>query len=185
MMTKDIKQIWKDVCQGDQLAWQRLVHLYSGLVYTVARRAGLTSSDAEDCAQQTWLTLYQKRKTIKDPVALPAWLIRTTHRQAVTMTKSRTINSSTDLTDSHADHADLPDAEMIKLERQALLTQAVKKLDERCRLLLSSLFLSEKKISYRSLARTLGVNPNSFGALRSRCLLKLKRIIGNMGYEWH
>jgi RNA polymerase sigma factor (sigma-70 family) len=184
-MTKDIKQIWEDVCQGDRLAWQRLVKLYSGLVYTVARRAGLAAPDAEDCAQQTWLTLYQKRRSIKDPVALPAWLIRTTHRQAVAITQKRSVSFATDLNESHPDQAELPDVEIIKLERQALLATAVKKLDDRCRLLLSSLFLTDKKISYRSLARTLGVNLNSFGALRSRCLLKLKKIIGNIGYEWH
>lgn len=184
-MTEDIEQIWEDVCHGDRLAWQRLVRLYSGLVYTVARRAGLDVADAEDCAQQTWLTLYQKRKGIKDPVALPAWLIRTTHRQAVAMSQNRSAAGSTELAEQQPDQAELPDAEIIRFERQALLATAIKKLEVKCRLLLSGLFLSEKKISYASLAKSLGVNPNSFGALRSRCLLKLKKIIGNMGYEWH
>ena len=159
--------------------------LYAGLVFTVARRVGLDASDAEDCAQQTWLTLYQKRKSIKDPVALPAWLIKTTHRNAVEMARRLVPSADLETLGSHHDPGELPDQEVVRIERQAVLVQALKRIDERCRKLLAGLFLSDRKISYKTLAASLGVNPNSFGALRSRCLLRLKRILKEMGYEWH
>jgi RNA polymerase sigma factor (sigma-70 family) len=184
-VTKNLPQIWEQVRSGDTLAWRRIVSLYAGLVYTVARRVGLDRADAEDCAQQTWLTLYQKRKTIKDPQALPAWLIRTTHRNAVTL--ARRVVAAVELADigSPEDPALLPDDEIIRIERQAILAVALKKLDQRCRNLVSALFLSGQKISYKKLAASLGVNLNSFGALRSRCLVQLKKTLEKMGYEWH
>ena len=84
-MATDIYRIWQGVLQGNPAAWQELVGLYSGLVNTIAIRVGLDVADAEDCAQHTWLTLYRKRDSIRDPKALPAWLIRTTHLKAARM----------------------------------------------------------------------------------------------------
>lgn len=184
-MTKNIGKIWEQVRAGDTQAWRRTVELYSGLVFTVARRVGLELSDAEDCAQQTWLTLYQKRKSIKDPVALPAWLIKTTHRNAVSMAKRLAPTIDLETIGIPEDPAELPDQEVIRIERQAILAEGLTKIDERCRKLLAGLFLSGEKISYKKLAASLGVNPNSFGALRSRCLLQLRKVLKKMGYEWH
>jgi len=184
-VTKNIGQIWEDVRAGDTTAWRRIIDLYSGLVYTVARRVGLDRSDAEDCAQQTWLTLYQKRTHIKDPQALPAWLIKTTHRNAVAMARRMVSAIDLDSIGTPEDPSLLADEQIVRLERQAVLAEALKQIDSRCRKLLSGLFLSGEKISYKKLALSLGVNPNSFGALRSRCLSRLQKIIEKMGYEWH
>lgn len=184
-MTKNIGQIWEKVRAGDPKAWQKTVGLYAGLVFTVARRVGLEPSDAEDCAQTTWLTLYQKRKTIKDPIALPAWLIKTTHRNAVSMARRLAPTVDLESIGKPEDPSELPDQEVIRLERQAVLAEGLKKIDDRCRKLLAGLFLSGEKISYKKIATSLGVNPNSFGALRSRCLLQLRTALEKMGFEWH
>ena len=71
----NIEHIWKSVLAGDVHAWGELVRVYAALVNTVARRVGLSGLDAEDCAQHTWMSLYRNRRVIKDPQALPAWLI--------------------------------------------------------------------------------------------------------------
>jgi RNA polymerase sigma-70 factor (ECF subfamily) len=42
---------------GDQEAWQRFVELYSPLIYTWGRRAGLQDQDAADLVQDVLLTL--------------------------------------------------------------------------------------------------------------------------------
>lgn len=71
-MTKTVSDIWTEVLEGDSGSWTKLVRLLAPLVFTVARRAGLNQSDAEDCVQQTWVALYQGRRNIKDPNRLPA-----------------------------------------------------------------------------------------------------------------
>lgn len=183
-MAKDIKQIWRRVLAGDVHAWGELVRLYAALVNTVARRVGLSSLDAEDCAQHTWLSLYRNRKVIKDPTALPAWLIRTTHRQAVYIYKKRKRTSEAEADRVIEPTLTLPDDEVHRLEQQAIIELALSKIDGRCRKLLEQLFFAPDEKSYQEIARELGVAPNTMGPLRSRCLNRLRKILDEMGFEW-
>jgi RNA polymerase sigma factor (sigma-70 family) len=180
---KDIQAIWRGVQAEDPDAWRRLVRLYAGLVNSVARRAGLSVPDAEDCAQQTWLALYRRRRAIKDPVALPLWLMRTTQRRAVQMARRLAHETTLEKFEEVRDPQLPADEALSKLEAERYLRRALRKLDPRCRRLINSLFLSERRKSYQEIARVLGVKPNSFGPLRSRCLAQLRAVLKNMGYD--
>lgn len=170
-----MNKLWKKILAGDHQAWGDLVRRYSGLVYTVARRVGLSTLSAEDCAQQTWMALYQNRRNIRDPDRLPSWLIITTKRNAVRMlqTQSRALDSN----DVEESPVELPDDELLRLERVDLLQNAMEQLDSRCKKLLTALFLSTEDISYREIARTLDINPNAMGPLRSKCLKRLRKLL--------
>lgn len=144
---------------------------------------GLSVADAEDCAQHTWLTLYRKRNSIKDPQSLPAWLIRTTHRQAVYLAQRMSHHNELTESDARVDTRNLPDELVQQLEHQVILEKAMAQLDPRCRHLLSELFLKGDEISYRRLASVMGLRPNSVGSMRTRCLKKLENILRKMGYS--
>ncbi len=181
-MLKTIEQIWRLVCDGDPAGWRELVARYNALVYSVALRLGLSQSDAEDCAQQTWLSLYRRRHAIKDPQRLSAWLIKTTKRRSLRMLKqSRRYHRMTAAAEN-VESDIMPDDEILALERQAQIEYAMRHLDERCRRLLNALFFSPKDLSYQEIARQLNINPNSLGPVRSRCLKRLKRIMSELGY---
>ena len=182
ILTRNVHDIWKQVCRGDAAAWRELVETYAGLVNSVARRVGLSIPDAEDCAQQTWLALYRKRGSIKDPQSLPAWLIRTTHRLAVRMAQRMTHRTEMSESDAVRDSRDLPDELIQQLEHQAILEKGMEQLDARCRQLLTALFLEGDEVSYRRMASVLGLKPNSVGSMRTRCLKKLENILRKMGY---
>jgi DNA-directed RNA polymerase specialized sigma24 family protein len=81
--------IWQGVLNKDPASWSRLVHRLSPLVYTVATRSGLNETEVDDCAQQTWLALFQSRHKIKDPLSVPSWLIRVASRTAVRMNRNK------------------------------------------------------------------------------------------------
>lgn len=171
------------VQEGDSTAWRELVRLYSDLVYSVALKVGLAQPDAEDCAQQTWLTLYRKRKSIRDPQSLPAWLITTTHRNAVaTFKRLRSRSSQADF-DLLEDPGSLPDELLARMERRAILETALAQLDSRCQRLLHELYFGKSESSYTQLAGKLKVKPNSIGSIRSRCLEKLRKTLKEMGYD--
>lgn len=182
-MTFDIRQIWDSIRAGDAAAWRQLVHAYASLVFTVARRVGLDTADAEDCAQQTWLALYRNRRTITDPTAIPAWLIRTSHRKALTIRQKTTRSQQSEISDVLHDTAALPDDVLVSLEQAAVLEVALTQLDPRCRQVLTSLFYSSGDASYAEIAQALKIQPNSLGPLRSRCLEKLRKILKNLGYD--
>ncbi len=157
--------------------------LYSALVLTVVRRAGLGHDDAEDCAQQTWVALFRKRHSIKNPKAVPAWLIQTAHRKALTFHRNQARRA-----DLRANYPDpppsrLPDEDVSALQEIALVNAAFSRLDLRCQKLLWKLFGSETEESYGEIARKMKVKVNSIGPIRSRCLLKLKKNLKVLGYE--
>lgn len=181
-MNRQIDELWEKVRCGDQDAWARLVNRYAGLVNTVARRVGLSTFDAEDCAQNTWLALYRNRGVIRDPSRLPAWLIMTTKRYAIRML-DRQYRQGT--FSQHVEPESVgapPDEELLRLESQDILNHAIGQLDERCQRLLHALFLSPDNPSYRKIANTLQISPNAMGPLRSRCMKRLRKILDEMGY---
>ncbi len=181
-MTRNIHDIWAGVLDADPKAWRELVDLYAGLVYTVACRAGLSSADAEDCAQHVWISLYRRRRSVRDPVALPAWLIRATHRRALSM-RMRFVRQSELAETSTLASPVLPDEVVSAIEESALIEIAMNQLDERCRSVLRALYLDPEEKSYRQIARELRISANSLGPLRSRCLQRLKKILENLGWR--
>lgn len=174
--------IWEKAKQGDNSAWAELVESYSRLVYTVARRVGLTAYDAEDCAQHTWLALYRNRRVIRDPERLPSWLILTTRRQAIRMLRRRKRANSYLRKSSISEKIIPPDEELLRLEQLDGLEKGIAKMGPRCRKLLEALFLAENPVSYQDLAKSLNISLNSLGPIRSRCLKRLKKIMEEMGY---
>jgi RNA polymerase sigma factor (sigma-70 family) len=183
MLFPDDDIIWQQVLEGGYPAWRQLVRRYSGLVLSVARRVGLSESDAEDCTQQVWLALFRNRQKIRDPAGLPAWLSRASRRQAIKIRQRQARRTEMERTDRWQNAAVLPDSELEHIERQEMLRHALNQLDDRCQKLLTALFLSEDDKSYSEAAAALGLAPNSLGPLRSRCLKKLQKNLQKIGYH--
>jgi RNA polymerase sigma factor (sigma-70 family) len=180
-----IHDIWSDVLRDDTDAWRQLVVRYSGVVHTVAARAGLSGPDIEDCAQHVWLALYRNRKAIRDPQSLPAWLMRTARRRAFHMLKGRVRSRDTEAEFELNEKSLLPDEELTLLEQQAMVQHALSLLDRRCQHLLQSLFTDPDTKTYRQIAEELSISANALGPLRTRCLNRLKKILSDLGYEVH
>ena len=175
--------LWPEVVRGDIAAWRRLVLLYASLVLVVVRRAGLDHDDAEDCAQQTWIALFRKRHSITSPKAIPAWLIQTAHRKALTSHRNRARRAELNQQAPSPAQDRLPDEQVTALQEAAILNAAYSQLDKRCQKLLGGLFLSDTDDTYEQIARNLRVKLNSIGPIRSRCLLKLKKNLNRLGYD--
>jgi len=74
---------------GDQVAWDRLVERYGGMVWAVARARGLGPHDAGTVSQVTWLLLTQHLSSLQQPERLGVWLLRTALREAYRMCRLR------------------------------------------------------------------------------------------------
>src|SRR5579862_7339169 len=66
---------------GDPRSWDALIARYQGLIYTLARRMGLSAADADDIFQTVSLRLYQNLSELRDVTRLPSWLVSTTRRE--------------------------------------------------------------------------------------------------------
>ena len=180
---RTISEIWQGVLDKDPECWSDLVYLLEPLVYSIARKIGLSEGECDDCAQETWLSLLRARHKIKDPNRIPAWLIRAVSRRAIRVAKSRERDLCADPAFEPAAPGELPDADLDRLETAAQLRLALNALDPRCRRLLHALYLAPEEKKYADIARDLGLPPNSLGPTRSRCLIKLRAILEEMGYD--
>ena len=75
------------------------------------------------------------------------------------------------------DQATLPPDVIEELERAQDIRDAVEALPDRCRQLILRLFLDDPPPPYAEVARSLGMAEGSIGALRGRCLDRLKHEI--------
>jgi RNA polymerase sigma factor (sigma-70 family) len=82
-----------------------------------------------------------------------------------------------ELKDQLIDPAALPDDELERIELQARVHAALRRLSRNCQTLLRALFLGPKKVSYRELARQTGLAIGTIGSVRGRCLTRLRRLL--------
>ncbi|MCW2610153.1 MAG: hypothetical protein QOC93_2562 [Actinomycetota bacterium] len=159
---------------GEQTAWDALIDRYGPTVLAVCRRYRMSEADAADVRQTVWLTLLEKLPQLREPEALPGWLVTTTRRECLRVLQlgRRGISlSDRDVPDLSED-ADV-DRELLRAERHAALRAAFAELPSRCRQLLR-MVMSSPPMPYEEISRTLGIPVGSIGPTRARCLSKLR-----------
>ena len=172
---------------GDGRAWAVLVQRYQRLVYAIVRRMGLDEHLAADVFQTVFSRLVEHLPRIADPSRLQAWIVTTAKREALLQRRIGQRSVSMTRADESLDDGaewDLVDEAPIAEEALADLQQinqvrnALERLDERCRSLLTMLFRDEDDLlSYEEVARRLATSVGSIGPTRSRCLDKLRRLV--------
>lgn len=166
---------------GDQEAWDALVSRFTGLVWSIARGHRLSSADAADVCQTTWLRLVENLGRLREPDRVGAWLATTTRNECL-----RTIRRSGRLVPTELDHdidlrtAPPPpalDERLLAVERDAGLWQAFERISERCQLLLR-LLITDPPTPYEEIGALLDMPLGSIGPTRARCLETLRRKAG-------
>ncbi len=176
------EELWAAVVSGSHAAWEELVRRYQPLVYAVSTRAGLSVSDAADCFQQTWVSLYENRKSVRNPSRLSAWLVTAAKREALRLRRRAERESGAAGGGETVDSNPLPDEDLELLERQMHLEIAIKGLGPRCRKLVELFFFAPEYLTYQEIASRLDISSNGLGALRRRCLRRLKEILVRNGF---
>jgi RNA polymerase sigma factor (sigma-70 family) len=163
--------------EDDQDAWEALIQRHQGLVYSTALEVGLSPDDAGDVFQDVWIELNRSLRRLRNPGALPRWLIVATRRLSwkVAIRNRRIIPQiPPDLVDPWA----LPDEAMEFVESRNRIDIALRELGDPCGRLLRLLFLESPRPTHRTIAQRTGLAMGSIGPTRNRCLDKLRRILG-------
>ena len=170
-------ELLKAAAAGDQDAWDALVQRYTSLLWSIARSFRLSTADAADVVQTTWLRLVEHMDKIADPERLPGWLATTARRECVHLVRraDRYAESSAELPDLQ-DDGPAPDAALLSDERDAELWRALTRLDELCHRLLRIL-MADPPPAYVDVAAALGMKLGSIGPTRARCLAKLRLLM--------
>ncbi len=171
---------------GDELAWQELVNRYGRLVYSIPRRMGMSDADAEDVFQNVFSTVLRALPSLQDQTRLSSWLITTTRRESWKVAGRSRANAHADVDEMAEilpDISDEPVADIERLEREHAVHAALARLDQKCRDLLTSLFLNPDDQSYEEIAARLGMAIGSIGPTRARCFRKLEPILREAGLD--
>ncbi len=169
----------KACLEGKQASWDELVNRYGRLVYSIPRRFGFSDADSDDVVQNVFAILFGNLDSVRDRDRLPAWLIRTTHRECYRIGKQA--GRYSELEAVIEDVGSPPEDRVLTWERQQLVRQALRRLGGLCEQLLTALFLAGGRPSYETIADQLGMKVGSVGPTRTRCFAKLERILVSMG----
>ncbi len=159
----------------------RLVRLVSPLLWHTARQCGLSSAEAEDSVQQTFLALVRRGGSISDPLAVVRWLTVTLRRQAWRDRAVVAQRSGSEPTDDDLPREQSAESTAVLSDEQRRLWAHVSALPERCRRLLAVIAFAPRP-DYAAIAADMGMPVGSIGPTRGRCLDKLRARL--QGEEW-
>ena len=172
--------------RGDSAAWNTLVDRYQRLIFAIPRRAGLSEEQAADVFQEVFLTLVEKIDAIEQPEKIRSWIVTTAKFKTWAVIRGSKGHYSPETEEEMeaemaniADRSPLADDLLIELEEQHSIRTALKLLEERCRQILSMIYLCDPAASYAEVAVAIGVGETSISPLRSRCLKKLEKVLTN------
>ncbi len=70
----------RECLRGSEAAWAALLEKYKNLIFSIPVKQGMARDDAAEIFQRVCLLLLAELKHLRQPAALPMWLIRvTTH----------------------------------------------------------------------------------------------------------
>lgn len=174
----DIAVLTAAAAAGDAEAWNTLVSRYGRMVYATCRRWRLNDADAADVSQTVWLRLVENLHQLREPEALPGWLLTTTARECGRHYRAQQRERPEDLA-GHLERTpssddDPVDGDLLRGERDAALRAAFAELPEHCRELLG-LLMRPQPIPYADISARLGMPCGAIGPNRARCLDRLRR----------
>jgi RNA polymerase sigma factor (sigma-70 family) len=183
----DVAALVQSALRREPAGWNALVRRYSPLVTSVVRRYRLTEADAQDAAQTVWLKLVENLGKIRDPAALPGWIVTTAQREALALIRSHqrlvTVDSIELMVaaDSIAVDTAGPDAALLRAEEASVIRDGLGELKAEQREFLS-VVVGEPSIGYREIGQKFNMPTGSIGPTRARHLRKLRETAAVRSY---
>ncbi|RYG46702.1 sigma-70 family RNA polymerase sigma factor [bacterium] len=167
----------------DSDAWALVVDRYQALVYSVARRYGLSAEDAGDVFSGTFRALLTSVDRLESVEALPRWLAVTAARESLRIKRisSRYVQTEDErMLDQIVDDEERDAlASAAEAESSLALREGIARLADRCRDLLTALYLEDDP-PYGEISERIGIPVGAIGPTRGRCLEKLKKILRDL-----
>jgi RNA polymerase sigma factor (sigma-70 family) len=172
---------------GNEEAWAALLDKYKNLIFSIPIKRGLPRDEAADVFQRVCVLLLAELPHLREPKALPMWLIRVTSRECARWRRQEHPVSPRETvpveTAALADEKPLADELLARLKEEQTLRDAVQTLPPRCRELIAMLFFETPARPYQEIATQLGLAAGSIGFIRGRCLTRLRRELEKKGFR--
>jgi len=175
----------KRCLSGEEEAWSQLIDKYKALIYSVPVKYGLPQQEAADIFQGTCMELLTHLPNLREPRALPKWLIQVAHHKCYHWKRQQLRLVSRD------GEAELPEPEVPAVaedlvkqtEEEQMLREAMAGLAPRCRRLVEMLFFESPSRPYIEVANELNLAVGSIGLTRQKCIESLRKHLDELGYS--
>lgn len=176
----------QDCLDGKEDAWLALVDRFKNLIYSIPLKCGLSADDAAEIFQSVCLSLLSELSKIRDPQALPAWLIQVTSRRCSQWQREQQqyLAADDEEMETHVDKKsrELSAEQVRETELEQVLREALAGLSLQCRQLIEMLFYESPPRPYEEVAAALGLATGSIGFTRKRCLEYLRKNLERAGF---
>jgi RNA polymerase sigma factor (sigma-70 family) len=170
-----IVDLVRDASNGDSAAWNDLVARYAPLIASILTRHRVFNADADDVSQMVWLRILEHLRDLREPRALPRYLMTTTNNEVYRWFKlarrDRPFDPQTQDPEQPGD-VDLVEP-VLRAERRSALLAALAALPSRQRDVLL-LLLEDPPVPYQEISQRLGIPIGSIGPTRLRALRELR-----------
>jgi len=177
----------RECVAGNEAAWSALLDKYKNLIFSIPVRRGLPREDASDVFQRVCLLLLAELPHLREPKALPMWLIRVTSHECERWRRQEHPYAARDTTEDAAaeiaDERPLAEETLVQLKEEQVVREAVLALPPRCGRLIEMLFFEAPARPYQEIAAQLGLATGSIGFIRGRCLTRLRRELERLGFR--
>src|SRR5256885_6968054 len=180
----DDTRLVKQCLSGSEEAWSLLIEKYKALIFSIPVKYGLPPHEAADVFQSTCMELLTRLPELREPRALPKWLMQVAHHECYRWKRQQQRIVSRD------GETDLPEPEtpavaetlLLQTQEEQMLRDAVSVLSPQCRRLVELLFFETPARPYAEVARELGLALGSIGFTRQKCIDRLRRQLDDLGF---
>ncbi|HWY45070.1 MAG TPA: sigma-70 family RNA polymerase sigma factor [Candidatus Sulfotelmatobacter sp.] len=175
----------KRCLSGQEEAWSQLIDKYKALIYSIPVKYGLPQQEAADVFQGTCMELLTHLRDLREPRALPKWLIQVAHHKCYHWKRQQQRLVSRD------GEAELPEPEIPPVaeelvrqtQEEQMLREAMASLAPRCRKLVEMLFFESPSRPYSEVANELNLAVGSIGLTRQKCIESLRKRLDELGFS--
>jgi RNA polymerase sigma factor (sigma-70 family) len=176
----DVARLVKHATAGETRAWELLIDKYGKLIWSITREFRLAETDAADVFQTTWMRLIEHIDRLDRPDRVGSWLAATARNECLRClaTRKRLVLVHEEVEfDGPAAHEPEIDEALLAEERAEVVRAAMAHLPRRWQRLME-LLMADPPASYAQISDELGLPVGSIGPTRSRCLARLRTLLG-------
>lgn len=173
-----------DCLSGDEEAWAELIEKYKALIYSIPVKYGLPAQEAADVFQATCMELLARLPELREPRALPKWLMQVAHHQCLRWKQQQGRLVSRDSEELPVPETPaLAEGLVRQTQEEQMLREAMMALSPQCRRLMEMLFFESPPRPYAEAASELGLALGSIGFIRQKCIDRLRRQLDELGFR--